>query len=393
MNMNNYLNGYQLIMNIKFFIFVFFLAITASIRSESLENSPSELSTPPTPPTPSTPPAKTEEKEISVTEHTVQINGQPIEYKAYTGKLPLLNDKGMPKAFIFFVAYIKKQAPDAPARPLTFCFNGGPGAAAVWLHMGLLGPKRVVLDSDRFTPPPYSYTDNEYSLLDVTDLVFVDPVSTGYSHTAPGEDSKQFHGVEEDIKSMGEFIQSFTTRYERWDSPKYIIGESYGTTRAAGLALHLLNEYKYYLNGIVLISSVLNFQTLDFDEGNDLAYLLYLPSYTAAAWYHKKLAPAYQKDLRKTLQDVETFALNEYAVALLQGDSLGETKRKDTIEKLSAYTGLPSSFIERADMRVDMSRFANELLRSENRILGRFDSRYLGLPDNPGVIPEAMTLP
>jgi carboxypeptidase C (cathepsin A) len=231
---------------------------------------------------------KPPEETAVVTRHHIKINGVEIAYTATAGPLLLHDDQGNAKASIFYVSYIR-EADRTPQRPLTFCFNGGPGAASVWLHMGMLGPKRVDLKPDGFTSSPYQLTDNEFSLLDTTDLVFIDPVSTGYSRAAPGEDPKQFHGVDEDIKSVGEFIHAFTTRHNRWDSPKFLIGESYGTTRAAGLAGHLLDEYKLYLNGIVLISSILNFQTIDFDEGNLLSYLLFLPSYTAVAWYHKKL--------------------------------------------------------------------------------------------------------
>ena len=179
--------------------------------------------------------------------------------------------------------------------------------------MGVMGPKRVLIDQEQMTPPPYELVDNAYSLLDVTDLVFIDPVSTGYSRPAPGEDAKQFHGVEEDMKSVAEFIRLFTTRYNRWDSPKFLAGESYGTTRAALLAHYLHNELRYYLNGLVLASALFNYQTLSFETGDDLSYIAYLPSYTATAWYHKKLDPDLQQDLKKTLAEAERFALGDYA--------------------------------------------------------------------------------
>lgn len=320
---------------------------------------------------------KPPEEATVVTKHRIKINGIEVAYTATAGTLLLSDEKGNAKASIFYVSYVK-EGDRNKERPITFCFNGGPGAASVWLHMGLLGPKRVDLKSDEFTPPPYQLVDNEFSLLDTTDLIFIDPVSTGYSRAAPGEDPKQFHGVDEDIKSVGEAIHSLTTRYKRWDSPKFLIGESYGTTRAAGLAGHLLDEYKLYLNGIVLISSILNYQTIDFDEGNLLSYLLFLPSYTAVAWYHKKLEPELQKDLHATLKQAETFALNDYALALLQGDSLEESKREQIAEKLARFTGLTTQAVKNANLRIKMWFFNTELFHEQKKILGRFDGRYLG---------------
>lgn len=358
-----------------FKIFLFISCFFCPAYFDILEGQETPLSAPATPQPPQL-------AEASTTDHVIKIKGQTLEYTAIAGTLNLKDEKGQPKASIFFVAYLKKTDPIEKQRPLTFCFNGGPGAAAVWLHMGMLGPKRVLLNQDKFTPPPYSYIDNEYSLLDTSDLVFIDPVSTGYSRAAPGEDLKQFHGVEEDIKSVGEFIHLFTTRYERWDSPKFIAGESYGTTRAAGLAEHLLDKYKLYLNGVVLISTVLDFQTISFDEGNDLAYILYLPSYTATAWYHQKLSSDLQKDLKTTLAEAERFAFNDYALALLKGDALEPAKKDEVIKKVSKYTGLPESVVKRANLRLDMARFATELLRDHKQILGRFDSRFVGFQEN-----------
>jgi carboxypeptidase C (cathepsin A) len=319
------------------------------------------------------------DEETVVTTHSFKLNGQELQYTATAGTMTLKDETGAAKASIFYVSYIKEDLENRSRRPLTFCFNGGPGSSSIWLHMGMLGPKRVDLRQDAYTPPPYTLVDNQYSLLDVTDLVFIDPVSTGFSRAASGKDPKQFHGVEEDIKSVAEFIQLFTTQYNRWDSPKFLAGESYGTIRAAGLASHLLDEYKLYLNGIVLISSVLNFQTIDFDEGNDLAYILFLPSYTATAWYHKRLAPELQENLHKTLKEAEDFSLKEYATALLLGDALEKPQRDRVIEKLARYTGLSAKYIQNSDLRIPMSRFSAELLREEKRTVGRYDSRFLGI--------------
>jgi carboxypeptidase C (cathepsin A) len=247
--------------------------------------------------------------EIVETEHTVVINDQIVVYTATTGRMVIKDEEGKSKATIFFIAYTRKNVENPSRRPLTISFNGGPGSSSVWLHLGLLGPRRVVSgDVDSPVPPPYRLTDNEFSLLDVTDLVFVDPVGTGFSRPAPGEEAKQFHGLEQDVESVGEFIRLFVSRYKRWSSPKFLIGESYGTTRASALAGHLQSKYGLYLNGLLLVSVVLNFQTLEFEIGNDLPYILYVPAYAATAWYHKRLAPELQADFVLTLKDAEAFA-------------------------------------------------------------------------------------
>ena len=290
--------------------------------------------------------------------------------------------KEEPKASFFYIAYIKEGVEENSTRPITFCFNGGPGSSAIWLQMGAFGPKRVLFDSEGYSQPPYKYIDNEYCLLDETDLVFIDPISTGYSRPVAFDQAKQFHGVDEDIKSVAEFIRLYITRFNRWDSPKFLAGESYGTTRAAGLACYLHDECYVYINGVLLVSSILNFQTIDTNNGNDLPYILYLPTYTAAAaWYHKKLAPELQNNFERSLRESQEFALNEYAWALLQGDQLEPEKRKETVKKLSFYTGLSESYIERSNLRVCMSRFNKELLRDQNKVIGRFDCRYLGLDE------------
>jgi len=319
-------------------------------------------------------------EEESVTEHTVTINGVSIPYKAVTGTVQLKDDQGAVKANLFYVAYTRSDVEKINDRPISFVFNGGPGSASVWLHMGILGPKRVLLTDDGYSQPPYSYITNEFSILDVSDLVFIDPVSTGYSRPSPGEDAKQFHGVDEDVKWVAEFIRLYTTRNGRWESPKFLIGESYGTTRAAALAEHLHEELNMYLNGIVLISSILDFQTYDkIGSGNDLPFILYLPSYTAAAWYHKKLPEDLQTNLEKAMKEAEEFSYNEYALALLKGDLLSQEKRKEIAQKLSRLTGLTPEYILKTNLRVNIQRFVKELLRKDNRTIGRFDSRYLGI--------------
>ena len=244
------------------------------------------------------PAEKEKEPVLSVTEHKLMLGGKTISYKATAGYMAMKDAKNeKTKANIFFVAYTKLPVDgdtvDLARRPVTFSFNGGPGSASIWLHMGALGPKRVLMtDKGESLPPPYGMSDNEHSWLDATDLVFVDPVSTGYSRAASGEDAKQFHGYEEDIASVGDFIRLYTTRNQRWSSPKFLVGESYGTTRAAGLSDYLQQRYGLYLNGISLVSSIMNFQTARFTVGNDLPFTLFLPTYTAGAWYHKKLGGA-----------------------------------------------------------------------------------------------------
>ena len=228
------------------------------------------------------------EDNISVTHHTATINGEEIRYTATTGTLVLkeeIDTEGeKPKASVFFIAYTRDDVEDASKRPITFSFNGGPGSSSVWLHLGVLGPRCVKPDEDGELPqPPYALTNNECSILDKTDLVFIDPVSTGFSRAVPGEEAKQFHGFKRDIESVGDFILLYLGRYKRWGSPKLLIGESYGTTRASGLAGYLQGRHGTYLNAIMLVSVVLNFQTIRFAPGNDLPYILYLPTYAATA--------------------------------------------------------------------------------------------------------------
>ena len=325
---------------------------------------------------------KTPEEKSSRSEHTVTIDGKEIKYTAIAGTMNLRKEKDGKFdtiATVFYVAYTRDDAGSMTRRPITFSFNGGPGSSSVWLHLGVLGPKRVVLDDEgNALPPPHRLIDNVYSLLDVTDLVFIDPVSTGYSRAVPGENPDQFHGVEEDVESVGEFIRLYTTRNKRWTSPKFLIGESYGTTRAAGLSGFLQNQ-GMYLNGIMLVSSVLNFQTLDFSPGNDLPAILYLPTYAAAAWYHGQLAKKLEDEgLPATLREAETFAQGEYAAGLLKGSGLTAEEQKALADKIAYYTGLSPEYVLRAGLRVSSGRYFKELLRAQGRTIGRYDARYKG---------------
>jgi carboxypeptidase C (cathepsin A) len=319
-------------------------------------------------------------EKTAVTQHTIRLGGQELKYTATAGTILLKKDDGTPRASVFFVAYTKDGVADLSKRPITYAFNGGPGSSSVWLHLGCLGPKRVLLDDQgNPPPPPYRLVDNEESILDRTDLVFIDPVTTGFSRAAQEKDAKDFHGFREDIASVGEFIRMYTTRNGRWASPKYLAGESYGTTRAAGLSGYLQDSLGMNLNGVILISSVLNFQTLAFDTGNDLPYILYLPTYTATAWYHKRLAKDLQVDLKKTLAESEQFAAGEYTQALMKGDRLTDEERGSVVKKLARYTGLSPKYVEETNLRIRISRFCKELLRDKRRTVGRYDSRYEGM--------------
>lgn len=325
------------------------------------------------------PPKAEEVKPPVSTHHQITIGGRVIAYTATAGTMPLRDEAGKLEANLFYVAY-ERDGQDRRTRPITFAFNGGPGSAALWLHLGDFGPRKVVLAPDGHAlPPPYRLEDNPFSLRDVTDLVFIDPVSTGYSRPAPGEDPKQFHGVQEDIRSVGDFIRLYVTRAQRWLAPKFLAGESYGTTRAAGLAGYLQEHDGMYLNGIILISSVLNFETIASDRGNDLAYLLDVPTYTATAWFHHRLPADLQGDLQRALSEAEAFALGDYAHALLEGDALPPAQRHEIAQRLARSTGLSPEFIERAGLRVDPSRFRKELLRDQRRTVGRYDTRFTGI--------------
>ncbi len=317
---------------------------------------------------------------LVVADHEVLINGTALRYTTTTGTLVIKDEAGKAKSTIFFIAYTKQDVEDVSSRPLTISFNGGPGSSSVWLHLGLLGPRRVLSgDVGKIALPPYRLLDNEFTLLTVSDLVFIDPVSTGFSRPAPGEEAKQFHGLENDIESVGDFIRLYVTRYKRWGSPKFLAGESYGTTRAAGLSGYLQNRHGMYLNGLMLISSILNFQTARFNLGNDLPYILFLPTYAATAHYHSQVADEHKTDLRGFLAEVAAFAASEYTLALMQGDRLDGEERTNIIAKLARYTGLSTTYIEQTNLRINIHRFCKELLRDQRRSVGRIDSRFQGI--------------
>jgi carboxypeptidase C (cathepsin A) len=314
--------------------------------------------------------------EVSITQHTIEAHGKSLGYTATAGFIPLKDKAGKSEADIFFVAYTKDGAQSQ--RPITFAFNGGPGASSVWLHLCAIGPKRVLLEEYKALPPPYALVDNEYTWLDSTDLVFVDPVGTGYSHAALGVDAKKFFGVEADVRTVGQFIRLYVTLNDRWLSPKFLVGESYGTTRAAALTGYLQDELGMNLNGIVLISAALNFQNIPFVQGNDFPYILYLPAYALAACYHKRLSPELQADFERTRNDVEAFALNDYLPALAKGDTISPEERGSVIEKLTSYTSLSGTYIRNHNLRINRNAFLVKLLRKENLRIGVLDSRVTG---------------
>jgi len=320
-----------------------------------------------------------EDEKAIETSHEITIGERTLKYKATVGRLPLKNyapDKSEIEAQVFFTYYAAETDKPLGERPLTFAFNGGPGSASVWVHLGALGPQRVVISADgTLLPPPYKLEANPHTWLTETDLVFIDPVGTGYSQAKDEETAKKYYDVDGDIASIGEFMRLFLTRYDRWTSPLYIAGESYGTTRGAGLAGYLIDRGIAFA-GIIFISTVLSMQTIRFREGNDLPYALYVPAYTATAWYHNQLAPELQaRELTELLKEVEEFAFGAYTLALMQGDRLGAEARTDIVNRLAHYTGLSKTYVENRDLRIEHWRFCKELLRDRGVIVGRLDSR------------------
>jgi carboxypeptidase C (cathepsin A) len=320
------------------------------------------------------------EEKASQTLHVLRIDGREIRYTATAGTLAIRLDDGKVAARMFFVAYTK-DGEDAKTRPVSFLYNGGPGSASVWLHMGSFAPRHVQMADEGFQPaPPYNLVDNEQSLIDVSDLVFVDAIDTGFSRAMPGVDNSQFHGQEGDIRAFGEFIAAYLGTYNRWPSPKFLIGESYGTIRSAGLSQELQSRHGVELNGIVLVSALLSYQTLSPAPNNDVAYAVQIETFAATAWYHKKLpADLQQKPVKQVVDEARTFAFGDYMQALTKGNRLSDAERAAMAEKLARYSGLPATFILAANLRVDSGRFRKELLRDRRLVVGRLDGRYTAL--------------
>lgn len=334
------------------------------------------------------------------TKGSVNIGGKAIDYDAYAGTIvvhtkdwddvpqnadPDPKNKA-PEASMFYVAYFKSDTKGAP-RPVTFFYNGGPGSSTVWLHMGAFGPRRVVTADDTHTPAaPYSVVNNDYSLLDATDLVFVDAPGTGFSRLTGKDKEKAFYGVDQDGWAFSDFVVQFLAKYGRWNSPKYMFGESYGTTRSAVLVNILETERDVDFNGVILLSQILNFSldsdAPDLNPGVDIAYQLNLPTYAASAWYHHKL-PESHTDLKALVDEVEHFAMNEYALALAAGASLPADQRKNIVEKLHQYTGLSTAYIEKANLRINGGEFEKNLQDDTGLTTGRLDTRFSGPTFDP----------
>lgn len=340
------------------------LCVLAAIPAEAFQEAPS---------------AGLPDTALAVTRHEVTVNGRALSYTATAGYLAMREESGTPAAYVFFIAYTL-DGQDPASRPVTYTYNGGPGSSSVWLHMGALGPRRVVLsDMGDQLPPPGRLVDNEDTWLDFTDLVFIDPVMTGFSRPAAGRDKADFTGVQEDIASVGDFIRLWTTRSGRWSSPRFLAGESYGTFRSAGVAQYLQQRHGMYINGISLISTVLDLKTLDFSVGHDLPYPLFLPAYTATAWYHRKLPSDLQaRPLEEAVQQARDFAFRDYTVALMAGSGLDTRERARIRAGVARFSGLSEEFVERSDLRITAGRYFKELAREDGETVGRLDSRFRG---------------
>ena len=322
------------------------------------------------------------------THHTITIGGKELKYTATVAQMPLKNASGDTEAHIFYMAYTLDGA-DHAKRPLTFAFNGGPGSASLWVHMGAMGPKRTKLNDDGTMPaPPFKLVDNDQTWLQFTDLVFIDPVGTGFSRAKSTDVARRMNGVQGDLQSVTEFIRMYLTRNDRFLSPLFIAGESYGTFRAAGLAGTLLNS-GFAVNGIVLISTILDYGVVRTNERNPIANALLLPTFTADAWYHKKLDADLQKDLQSALRESEKWAMGGYIEALNKGDALSKEERDAAIKTTARLTGLSPKYVDESNLRIDVGHFTRELLRDERLTIGRYDGRITGpSPMDAGEVAE-----
>ncbi len=317
-------------------------------------------------------------EESSTTEHTVRIGGQLIPYKATASTILLKNDSGEPIGLMYAVAYTRSDVKDLSSRPISFFFNGGPGSASMWLHVGAFGPRRVSTPDGEFTAPaPYKLVDNSESLLDKTDMVFIDAMGTGYSHVVGKGTPANFNGIDEDMSAFGQYINTYINRNDRWNSPKFLMGESYGTFRSAALGNYLQNRYTMHLNGIVLISSVLDLSSITFGQGDDRVYQYYLPSYAAVAWYHKALKNR-PTSLETFVDEARQYAKGEYAAALFKGDKIPTAEAAAIAKRLSYFTGLSEDYLTKANLRVTLGQFNVELLRDRGLTAGRIDARFTG---------------
>ncbi|HEX7091207.1 MAG TPA: hypothetical protein VF192_13785 [Longimicrobiales bacterium] len=310
------------------------------------------------------------------TEHTVTIKGQRVPYRATAGNQPVWDEKGKPIATLFYVYYERSDVRDRTSRPLVFSFNGGPGSASAWMHIGYTGPRLVMIDEEGFPIQPYGVRENPHSILDVADIVYVDPVNTGFSRIVGDADRKQFFGVNEDVEYLARWVDAFVSRHHRWTSPKFLIGESYGTTRVAGLVRRLQSSHWMYFNGVVLVSPT----TLGVERDGPVGDALALPYYTATAWYHRVLEPELQsRDLEEILPEVEEFTIEELIPALARGGSLDPARRAEIARQVARYSGLSERVVLQHNLAVPTSFFWKELLRDRGLTIGRLDSRYRGI--------------
>jgi len=318
-------------------------------------------------------PKPSEVQKPIITEGKVVIQGKAIPYKATAGTLTILKDDGTPRAKVFHVSYERSDVDDSAKRPVMFAYNGGPGSSSVWLHIGMLGPRIIQLPGDGTSAPvpPLLVSDNPFSILDVCDLVFVDPVSTGYSRATKDAKPSDFHGVREDVESNGDFVRRWITEHDRWSSPKYLLGESYGGIRVAGLSNHLQSRYGMSISGVILLSALLDFSTLQESPGNHLPYLVFLPAYTAVAHAHGKI----QGNRDELVQKATRFAYGDYALALLQGADLSDDKSAEIAKTLESLTSIPAQRWNHFHLRMSPFAYRAELLRDESKTLGRFDGR------------------
>ena len=310
--------------------------------------------------------------------HSIVVKGETVEYNALVGSIILRDDKEKATGDLFYTAYFRSNGGPSTQRPIIFAYNGGPGSASFWLHMGIMGPRRGVTPNlGQQAPPPYPLVDNAYTMLDKADIVMIDPIGTGFSRPVGEAQGKDFWGLDEDASSLRQFIQRFLSKHDRWNSPRYLLGESYGTTRSVVLARHLQNA-NIDLNGIVLVSSVLDFNTILFPEGVDLPYIVNLPSYSITSAYHDLLPGGTPDDLEAFIKEVEEWALSDYATALLMGGSLDPARRSEVLEQMHQYTGLSRDFLDKADLKVTAPEYAKEILRHQGLSLARLDARFTG---------------
>lgn len=309
------------------------------------------------------------------------INGQSLQYLVTAGTLPVTDPEGGVIASLFYTYYRLATDGDSSRRPLTFSFNGGPGSASVWMHLGYTSPRKLKIDPEGFPIQPYGIEDNPHSILDVTDIVYIDPVNTGFSRPAAGVDPAQFFGVNQDIEYLARWIEQFTTRYARWTSPKILKGESYGTTRVAGLARRLQAAHRIFVDGVILVSPT----EMGLERAGIVKAALLLPHYAATAWYHRRLDPELQQlDLDPLLQQVEQFSLDQYLPALARGSSLDQTSIQAIADQVARYSGVSPSFVLNHNLMVPVDRWRKELLRDQRLTVGRLDARYLGVDRDAG---------